>query len=82
MGRELAVRVADEAGPDADRALVRLHEAVLELPLKQRLVFNLRYFDDLPYAAIARILGEREQTLKVNYHYAVEKLKTKLANHE
>ena len=72
----------DEAGPDADRALVRLHEAVLELPLKQRLVFNLRYFDDLPYAAIARILGEREQTLKVNYHYAVEKLKTKLANHE
>lgn len=82
VGRELVVRVADEAGPDADRALVRLHEAVLELPLKQRLVFNLRYFDDLPYAAIARILGEREQTLKVNYHYAVEKLKTKLANHE
>lgn len=82
VGRELAGRVADEAGPDADQALVRLHEAVLELPLKQRLVFNLRYFDSLPYAEIARILDQREETLKVNYHYAVEKLKTKLRSYE
>lgn len=78
-GRELAARVADHVPPDADLTLVRFQQAVLELPLKQRLVFNLRYYDDLPYAQIARILGQREATLKVNYHYAVEKLKEKLA---
>lgn len=79
VGCELAARVADNAPPDVDRALVRFQQAVLELPLKQRLVFNLRYYDELPYAQIARILGQREATLKVNYHYAVEKLKQKLA---
>lgn len=82
VGRELAGRVADEAGPDADRMLVRFQQAVLSLPLKQRLVFNLRYYDELPYAQIARILDQREQTLKVNYHYAVKQLKTKLRSYE
>jgi len=53
-------------------------QAVLELPLKQRLVFNLRYYDGMSYGQIARVLGQREQTLKVNYHYAVQKLKEKL----
>lgn len=76
--RELCSRVAETCGPDADRTLVRFQQAVLELPLKQRLVFNLRYYDELPYAQIACILGQREQTLKVNYHFAVEKLKQKL----
>lgn len=82
VGRELAARVADQAGPDADAIAVRFQQAVLALPLKQRLVFNLRYYDELPYAEIARILGQREQTLKVNYHHAVENLKKRVANHE
>ena len=48
------------------------------MPLKQRLVFNLRYYDRMPYGQIARVLGQREETLKVNYHHAVQKLKEKL----
>ena len=68
VSRTLAGRVAEECGEDA----------VLELPLKQRLVFNLRYYDGMSYGQIARVLGQREQTLKVNYHYAVQKLKEKL----
>ena len=63
---------------DADQMQVRFQQAVLELPLKQRLVFNLRYYDGMSYGQIARVLGQREQTLKVNYHYAVQKLKEKL----
>lgn len=63
---------------DADRTLVRFQQAILELPLKQRLVFNLRYYDRMPYGEIARVLGQREETLKVNYHHAVQKLKEKL----
>ena len=78
VSRSLAGRVADECGEDADRTLVRFQQAILELPLKQRLVFNLRYYDRMPYEQIARVLGQREQTLKVNYHHAVQKLKEKL----
>ena len=78
VSRILASRVAEECGEDADRTLVRFQQAILELPLKQRLVFNLRYYDRMPYGEIARVLGQREETLKVNYHYAVQKLKEKL----
>lgn len=75
VSRELAVCVAGECGPDCDRALVRFQQAVLALPLQQRLVFNLRYYDELPYAEIARILHRSEASLRVNYHHAVERLK-------
>ena len=78
MSRTLAGRVAEECGEDADQMQVRFQQAVLELTLKQRLVFNLRYYDGMSYGQIARVLGQREQTLKVNYHYAVQKLKEKL----
>lgn len=78
VSRILASRVAEECGEDADRTLVRFQQAILELPLKQRLVFNLRYYDQMPYGEIARVLGQREETLKVNYHHAVQKLKEKL----
>lgn len=78
VSRELAGAVAEVAGPDADEVAVRFQQAVLGLPEKQRLVFNLRYYDGLPYAEIARILGQREESLKVNYHHAVAKLKEKL----
>ena len=78
VSRELAGAAAEAAGPDADEVSVRFQQAVLGLPEKQRLVFNLRYYDGLPYAEIARILGQREESLKVNYHHAVTKLKEKL----
>ena len=57
VSRILASRVAEECGEDADRTLVRFQQAILELPLKQRLVFNLRYYDRMPYGEIARVLG-------------------------
>ena len=78
MSRELAGRVAENAAAEADRMLVRFQQEVLALPLRQRLVFNLRYYDGLSYGEIAPILGLHEETLRVNYHRAVEKLKQKL----
>ena len=62
VSRILASRVAEECGEDADRTLVRFQQAILELPLKQRLVFNLRYYDRMPNGQIARVLGQREET--------------------
>lgn len=78
VSRELAGRVSEVAGGDADELLVRLQQAILELPLQQRLVFNLRYYDQMPYAQIARVLGRSEQTLKVNYHYAEQTIRKKI----
>lgn len=78
VSRQLAGRVAEQAPAEADRMLVRFQQEVLALPLRQRLVFNLRYYDGLSYGEIAPILGLHEETLRVNYHRAVEKLKQKL----
>ena len=73
-----ATLVADFEGeilPDADQITVKLHKAILELPLKQKLVFNLRYFDQLPFEAISQITGDSISTLKTNYHYAAKRIK-------
>lgn len=59
----------------ADAALAALYGAVAQLPEQQRLVFQLRYFDELPYAEIAQILGTSTGGLKANYHHAVAKIK-------
>lgn len=60
--------------------LVKFQEAILRLPEKQRIVFNLRYYDDLSYEEISRILNVKVETLKVNYHYAKEKVKEYIIN--
>lgn len=59
---------------------VKFQEAILSLPEKQRLVFNLRYYDELEYDEIARVLDSKVDTLKVNYHYAKEKIKDFIVN--
>lgn len=60
---------------DGEAVLIKFQEAILRLPEKQRLVFNLRYYDDLPYEEISKILDSSVGTLKTNYHYASEKIK-------
>ena len=66
---------------DYDNELaVKFQEAILSLPEKQRLVFNLRYYDELEYEEISRILDTKVDTLKVNYHYAKEKIKEYIIN--
>ena len=60
--------------------VVRFQKALLRLPEKQRVVFNLRYYDELEYEEIARILDTKVDTLKVNYHYAKEKIKEYILN--
>ena len=53
----------------------RLHEAIRQLPERQRLVFNLRYYDELDYADISEILETQVETLKTNFFYAKENIK-------
>lgn len=54
---------------------LKLQKAVLTLPEKQRLVFNMRYFDELKYEDMSDILGTSSGALKASYHYAVQKVK-------
>ena len=54
---------------------VKFQQAILRLPEKQRLVFNLRYYDELKYEEISRITDTKVETLKANYYFAKEKIK-------
>ena len=56
----------------------RLHKAIQKLPPKQRLVFNLRYFDEMKYEEISEITGITTGSLKASYHHAYNKIKTEL----
>lgn len=59
---------------DATKAELTLQQAILTLPDKQRLVFNMKYFEDLKYSEISNILGTSVGALKSSYHIAVKKI--------
>ena len=59
---------------DGDEAELKLQNAILQLPEKQRIVFNLKYFDELSYEDMSKILGTSEGALKASYHHAVKKI--------
>lgn len=63
---------------DGDEASLILQKLVAKLPEKQRIVFNMKYFDGMSYQTISEILGTSEGALKASYHHAVQKIKTKL----
>lgn len=65
---------------DGDEVKASLHEALATLPEKQRLVFNMRYFDEMKYEEISEVLGTSVGALKANYHHAVKKLEEALSN--
>jgi RNA polymerase sigma-70 factor (ECF subfamily) len=64
-----------EIEPSADEIVVKLQKAILALPTKQRLVFNVRYYDELSFEQISQATGQSVSTLKTNYHYAVKRIK-------
>lgn len=66
--------VADNAAPDAEDIQILLQKAIHSLPEKQKLVFTMRYYDDLPYEQLSKILDMSVGTLKTNYHYAKQKV--------
>lgn len=59
---------------DGDETAALLHEAIAQLPDVQRMVFNLRYFDNMKYSDISNLLNTSEGALKASYHIAVKKI--------
>ncbi len=66
--------LADDFVDYSDLEAVKLQKAILSLPTKQRLTFNLRYYDELGYDEIAQITGSTAASAKVNYHVAKDKI--------
>jgi RNA polymerase sigma-70 factor (ECF subfamily) len=61
---------------------LKLQKALLTLPDKQRLVFNMKYFDDMKYEDIADITGTSVGALKASYHLAVKKIELYFEEHD
>ena len=57
-----------------DKVAVKLQKAILTLPPKQQLAFNLRYYDELSFEEIARIADSTSTSIKASYHVAKEKI--------
>ena len=72
---EAAARLSTDPWFDGDQLQRSLHKAIAKLPPKQKAVFNLRYFEEMPYEKIAQVLETSEGALKASYHHAYEKIK-------
>jgi RNA polymerase sigma-70 factor (ECF subfamily) len=58
----------------------KLQLAIQQLPEKQRVVFNLRYYDEMPYEEMSKVLETSEGALKASYHHAVKKIEDYIKN--
>lgn len=67
-------RVKADSNFDANKLEWKLQLAIQSLPEKQRVVFNLRYYDEMPYEEMSRILETSEGALKASYHHAAKKI--------
>ena len=77
----LSNKVRADGHFDANRLEWKLQLAIQQLPEKQRIVFNLRYYVEMPYEEMSRILETSEGALKASYHHAVKKIEDYIKNH-
>lgn len=74
INEALIEMLPDQLSPNADEVERKLQHAILRLPDKQRLVFHLKYYEDLSYEQIAEITDTSVGALKASYHHAVKKI--------
>lgn len=77
----LANKVKADSNFDANKLEWKLQLAIQQLPEKQKLVFNLRYYDEMPYEEMSRVLDTSEGALKASYHHAAKKIEDFIRNH-
>ncbi len=73
ISKELSGKL-DNGGFSGDEIQLKLQKALLKLPDKQRLVFNMRFYDDMSYEEISEVLGTSVGALKASYHHAAKKI--------
>ncbi len=65
---------------DGDKAKILLEEAVQKLPERQKLVFHMRYYDEMSYSDISAALNTSEGSLKASFHHALKKIENHIKN--
>ncbi len=76
----LSNKIKADSHFDANKLEWKLQLAIQQLPEKQRTVFNLRYYDEMPYEEMSRVLETSEGALKASYHHAVKKIEDYMLN--
>ena len=76
----LSNKVIADKDFDANKLEWKLQLAIQQLPDKQKVVFNLRYYDEMPYEEMSRVLETSEGALKASYHHAVKKIEDFIRN--
>ena len=74
-------KIKAEKGFDANKLEWKLQVAIQKLPEKQKLVFMLRYYEEMPYEKMSSVLETSEGALKASYHHAVKKIEDFILNH-
>ncbi|HEY9045583.1 MAG TPA: sigma-70 family RNA polymerase sigma factor [Ohtaekwangia sp.] len=74
VAKELSAKLDNSSHVSGDDIQLKLQKALLKLPDKQRVVFNMKYFDDMSYEEIAAITNTSVGALKASYHHAVKKI--------
>lgn len=77
---ELSKNLESDEYFTGDEIQLKLQQAILTLPEKQRLVFNMRYYDETPYEEMSQILDTSVGALKASYHIAAKKIEELLVN--
>ncbi|NOU16777.1 MAG: RNA polymerase sigma factor [Bacteroidales bacterium] len=72
--QQLANTIESDPYFDGNELQAKLQKAIIKLPVKQRLVFNMKYFDEMKYEEMSRILGTSVGALKASFHHAVKKI--------
>jgi len=80
VGKELSAKIDSAPYLSGDDIQKKLQKALLTLPDKQRLVFNMKYYEDLPYEEISAITHTSVGALKASYHHAVKKIENYLTD--
>ena len=81
VGKELTGKIDSSSQISGDEIQKKLQKAILTLPDKQRLVFNMKYFEDLSYEEMEAVTGTSVGALKASYHHAVKKIEEYLTSH-
>ncbi len=79
--RQLSSNLETDEYFDGDELQLKLQKALLTLPEKQRIVFNMKYFDEMKYEKIAEILNTSVGALKASFHHAVKKIEKYITSH-
>lgn len=79
--RKLESVLDEDALFTGDKIQALLQKAISQLPARQRMVFNMRYFDEMTYEQASEILGTSVGALKASYHFAVKKIEDFISRH-